>query len=97
MALRQCEQLGQHISEKPGDGHTKAQPERRGVSAGPTAKVIPKASHSSAIDAPHAGKDLSAQEFTMELGPSKQFLLDEVEEKARRRKHKPSPASPTRV
>lgn len=33
----------------------------------------------------------------MELGQFKQFLLDEVEEKARRRKHNPSPASPPRA
>jgi hypothetical protein len=34
--------LGQHMGEKPGNGHTKAQPERRRVSGGPIAKVIPK-------------------------------------------------------
>jgi len=38
----QHEQLGQHIGEKPGDGHTKTQPDGRGVSTGPTAKAIPK-------------------------------------------------------
>jgi hypothetical protein len=30
------------IGEKPGNGHTKAQPQRRRVSGGPTAKVIPE-------------------------------------------------------